>query len=364
VHRDSPFQTISDGKLVNGMKGNPIHILTLRYVSDQAIPPSDATLWRQAVDELSVGRTQMVQNRDRATPIMMADASRLPKESLEKIQNGEVQEIIVVDSVDNSNPPIVEVRRATWPRENFAFNDIINRDINELAAMSSNQLGVETDTRRTATEASIMQSATDTRMDSERVRVLTWYSKGCEKLLPLIQMFSDDEQEMKIVGPDGMPNWVNWKKTDIAGEFSIMLAPDSSQRVDAAADKKRAVDIFGMLGNDPLINPVELRKWLCRKLGMPEKMVVAPEPKPPEQPNVAVSFKGDDLNPFMPQYPNVMTILAARGIGLDAPGVPPTPESQPTNPGAVPPVSPIGKRSDEGQSGQLPGAGMAPQANV
>lgn len=364
VHRNSPYQTISDGRRIGGMKGFPLHVLTLRYVSDQAIPPSDCSMSRQQVDELSLGRTQMVQQRDRAVPLVMADASRLPKEALDKIENGVTQEIIVVSGMDAGNPPMQEVRRASYPRENFGFNDIINRDIAEIWALGANQLGVETDTRRTATEASLMHSATDTRMDSQRVKVLRWYSRLSEKLLALIQMFATEQQYVRIVGPDGLPALRAWDRDSVAGDFSITLAPDSSQRVDAAADKKRAVDIFGLLGNDPLVNQLELRKWLFRKLGMPDKLVKAPEPKPPEQPQVSVSIKGDDLNPMMPQYVNVTTLLAAGGIGLQ-PAQGPTPPMVPgTNPGSVPPVSPLNKRTADEGTGKLPGAGQAPAANV
>jgi hypothetical protein len=292
------------------------------------------------------------------------DVSRLPSEAVEKIKSGQVQEMIAVAGMDAANPAVMEVRRASWPRENFGFNDVINRDISEQWSMGANQMGVETDTRRTATEASIMQSATDTRMDAERVKVLNWYAKGCEKVLALLQMFADDQQFAQVVGPNGMPTLLAWDKTAIAGDFSITLAPDSSQRVDAAADKKRAVDIFGLLGNDPLVNQVELRKWLMRKLGMdPEKLVKVPEPKPPQQPNVSVAIKGEDLNPMMPQYTNVSTLLSVSGIGMQPAQGPPGPPLPNTNPGAPAPVSPIGKRTDE-QTGQLPGAGMAPQANV
>ena len=47
-----------------GMEGFPIHVLTLRF-SDPALPPSDCTQSRAQVDELSMGRTQMVLQRDR-----------------------------------------------------------------------------------------------------------------------------------------------------------------------------------------------------------------------------------------------------------------------------------------------------------
>lgn len=363
IHRDSPYQVIQDGKMVGGMRGFPVHVLTLRYVSDQAIPPSDCSVSRDQIDELSRGRTQMIDQRDRAVPLTLYDTTRVPTESMDKILAGQIQEFIPIPGMDGSNPAVVGIQRGTWPRENFSFNDIINRDIGETWSLGSNQLGVDNDTRRTATELSLMQAASETRMDKERVRTLNWFSKGCEKLLALIQMFATDQDYVRAAGPDGLPALQAWDKNAIAGDFSLSLAPDSSQRVDAASEKKRAVDIFQMLGNDPAIDQVELRKWLIRKLGMDAKLVKPPQPKAPEKPNVSISLKGEDLAPMLPQYLNVTTLLAALGIGVQPPQpMQMPPGAPPTNPGGVPPVTPIGKRFDESQNGQLPGGGQAPDA--
>lgn len=359
VHRDSPYQVIEQGVYVSGMKGFPIHVLTLRYVSDQAIPPSDCSVSRAQVDELSIGRTQMINNRDRAIPQVGYDTTRVAPESLQKMLNGDVQEYIGFAGVDTANPPTFSINKGQWPRENFAFNDIIERDISEYWSLGPNQRGVDTETKRTATELSIMQAATDTRMDAERVRVLRWYGRGAEKCLALVQMFSDEAQYVRTVGEQGLPALMQWDKTQIAGDFSISLAADSSQRVDGAADKKQALNTFQMLGNDPLVDQLELRKWLVGKLGLPATLVKAPQPKPPDQPQVSVSIKGEDLNPLMPQYPNIVTLLAANGIGVQAPGQPPSPGPPPTNPGTVPKVVPINKRTADEGTGKLPGAGRA-----
>lgn len=354
IHRDSPYQTIQDGKMLAGMRGYPVHVFSLRYVSDQAIPPSDCSVSRDQVDELSRGRTQMIDQRDRAVPITLIDLTRLPKESQNKILRGEVQELIPVEGMDGASPPAVALQRGQWPRENFSFNDIIGRDIAEAWSLGSNQQGVDTDTRRTATELSLMQGGTDTRMGKEQARFLRQFAIGCQKLLALIQLFATDKDWARVADPNGVMVLQQWDKTAIAGEYTITLAPDSSQRVDAVAEKKRAVDIFQMFANDPLTNQQELRKMTWRKLGYDaNRLVLQPQPKPPEQPNISASFSGMDLNPAAPQYVNVASLLAALGM----PMAPPTPQQQAPpqlaqHPGGPPPSGPS-------PSGQLPGAGQA-----
>ena len=362
VHRDSPHQVIEDGRLMQGMRGYPVHVFSLRYVSDQAIPPSDCSASRDQVDELSHGRTQMVDQRDRAVPLTLIDLQRLPKETQDKILSGQTQELIPVNGMDASSPPAMSLQRGQWPRENFEFNAVINRDIGETWALGANQQGLDTDTRRTATELSLMQGGTDTRMDKERARFLQQFAIGCQKLLALIQLFATEQDWARVADANGQMILQAWDKTAIAGEYTIRLAPDSSMRVDAAAEKKRAIDLFQLFGNDPLTNQVELRKMVWRKLGMDaNRLVLAPQSKAPEKPQVSLSLKGEDLSPMIPQYVNVASLLSLLGVGM----APPTPQAAPpmepaTHPGGVPPVTPIDKRFDtSGASGQLPGGGQA-----
>lgn len=361
IHRDSPYQIIKEGKLSGGMRGNPIHVFTLRYVSDQAIPQSDSSASRDQVDELSHGRTQMIDQRDRSVPLVAYDTSRVPKESIDKYLRGDTQELLGIPGFDGSNPPFIPIQKGAYPRENFEFNSIIGRDIGETWALGQNQLGLDTDTKRTATELSLMQTGTDTRMDKERATFLRKFAAGCQKVLALIQMFATEEDFARVSDDNGQMVLQAWDAVAVAGDYSITLAPDSSQRIDAAAGKKEAVDIFKMFGNDPLTNQVELRKATWRKLGYdPTKLVLQPQPKAPDMPQISASFKGEDLNPMMPQYVNVATLLAVLGVKMAPPNptdIPPQPPE--VNKGTVAEVTPINKRANEGETGKLPGAGQA-----
>jgi hypothetical protein len=360
IHRDSPYQVIEDGKLVAGMRGNPIHVFTLRYVSDQAIPQSDSSASRDQVDELSRGRTQMIDQRDRNMPMTAYDTSRVPKESIDKYLKGDTQELVGIPGMDGASPPFAPINKGGMPRENFEFNNIINRDIGETWALGQNQLGLDTDSKRTATELSLMQSGTDTRMDKERAIFLRKFAAGCQKVLALVQMFATDEDWARVADENGTMVLKAWDSVAIAGDYTITLAPDSSQRVDGAAMKKEALDIYKMFGNDPITNQVELRKSIWRKLGYdPNKLVLQPQPKAPEMPQISASFKGEDLNPMMPQYVNVATLLAVLGVKMAPPqptDIPPQPPA--TTPGTMAEVTPIDKREDNG-TGKLPGAGQA-----
>ena len=368
VMRPSPYQVVQNGKLTGGMRGNPIHLLTLRYVSDQAVPPSDVFMSRALSEEMSKSRTQMIQQRDRARPINGYDPAQIPKDAVDKMVSGDYQEWIPIPGFGTQQAAAGPITQASFPRDNFSFADVIERDIEEVWSIGANQQGLQSRRGQTATEASIQNSATQTRMKREQTRVAQWFVKGVEKLGSLIQMFADDPDYVEVVGPDGMRNLQTWDKTAIQGRFAYSAKPDSTLQLDAAFDKKNALDEYQFFRKDPLVNPQYLLQRTARRIGADPAQFVAPPPPPPPPPPPLPSLKGDDLNPFNPQYPNVYAILTAHGVqGLTPP---PTPEqsamqmarqipaAQTEHGGMQEKAEPLSKHQAE-QTGKLPGAGMA-----
>lgn len=317
--RPSPYQRVDNGRLVGGMRGNPIHVLTLRYVSDLAVPPSDVSMSRALVDEISDGRSQMVRQRKRTTPIMGYDPARIPQATVARITSDPTtQEWMPIPNYGLDGVAAGEIRAANFPRENFSFNDIINADIQEVWAMGANQQGLQSQRKQSATEASIQQSATQTRMKREQVQVSRWFIDGVEKLGALIQLFADEQDYVEVVGPDGAKTLTAWNKDTIQGRFAYSAKPDSSLQLDAAFDKKQALDEYSFFRKDPLVNPTTLLTRTARKLGIdPGQFIVPPAPPPPPpKPTPSFAFKGEDFNPMMPQFSIVLEILKQAGFAI------------------------------------------------
>lgn len=389
----SPWQKFvpdETGKLrLIGLKGNPIHIKAARYVSDSAYPPSDVQMGRPQVEELSKFRSQLVRQRDRNIPIRGYDKSRVDKETIQKIEKAEEQSLIGFDG--NPNEQVAVLGTGQLPRENFEANKVIEQDLRGIWAMGANQRGQDDETSKTATEASIIDSNADTRLAYEQDQWLDWFVRGAEKLGGLIQLFADDPDYVEIVGEDGLPQLQPWDKTTIAGEFVFAAVPDTSIRQDATTKRKRALDQFQLLANEPQINRSELVRWLVRELNLPPKLY-NPEPpeKGPEPMRLQLTIRSESLNPALPEFNVLKAVLEQSGIQIpddaittglalqskidqggmadpqlagaaqpgQALGAPP----QTMNPGPAEKVQPLDKRSFD-MTGQLPGAGQAPAVN-
>jgi hypothetical protein len=296
VHEDSPYQKFdpTTGKLVAGMRGFPVHVGALRYVSDSAFPPSDCTISRAQVDELAEARAQMRLQRKRAIPMRWFNRNLVGPEDIDRLKRGEVQGLIPLDG--NGNEILGEVARAEYPRENFQILNTISSDIDKEWALGSNGGVLVADEQRSATEVADVAHNINTRMDYERTKVLAWFVRGAEKLGSLVQMFADQEDYIEIVGPDGERRLEAWDKTRIQGEFAYSAKPDSAQKIDAATDFKRAMDSVNFMAKSSYTNQLEMARWFWSKAGQdPAKMVQQPQPPGPPPPNVSVRITMDDV---------------------------------------------------------------------
>lgn len=374
VHRPSPYQKVEQGKVIGGMLGFPLHALTLRYVSDQAVPPSDCSITRGLGDELTDGRSAMIRQRKRNGPKIGYDPGRTDTTMMDRLTGGDV--FVPVAGGSAADSPVWEIARPTMARENFEFDRIIERDYNLAWAIDSNQQGQQTSGKRTATELSLINQATQTRMEKERVMVARWFVAGVQKLAALVQMFADAQDYIELVGEDGARRLEAWDKTRIQGRFLFTAKPDSTQRLDAQFDRKQAVDEYSFLRKDPLVNEQYLLTRMARRLNMdPRQLIKQPQPPAPEKPNVSLALKSEDLSPLSPAYANVYALLQQAGMaqGLVPPppqglaGAAAPPPGQPGQPGAGGPPAAHGgmasttrplSQQQADQTGMLPGGGQ------
>lgn len=343
LYENSPYQWIGDGQegrpndgKLHGMEGFPIHPLTLRFLPGSAYPVSDVGIARPLSEEISLGRTQMVQFRDRALPMQWFDRTQLTPEIVAKLEKGEIMSRIGLDG--NGNELIGIISLPQFPRDNYQFNEIGEKDLRDTWAIRP--ATVETE-GRTATEVRDATAVSDVRLDKERTRFLRWFTTGAAKFASLLQQFKDDAGFVEIVGPDGQKALQAWDRKAIQGEFVFTAKPDSALRLDADVERRQAANLYNLIGRDPNVRRTELLKALLTKHNLdPEKIVVEtppPEPKP-EPPKISLALKGEDL-----MNPQVLGILAQLGIEIMPPIDPMTGQPVPTppqqaQPGAAPPV--------------------------
>ena len=319
VHRDSPYQTVdpTTGRLTpDSMIGNPIHICTIRDLSDSAYPPPDCTITRSQVRELSKFRTQLILQRDRSIPMRGFDVNAVDPDTAEKLRKNEYQSMIPMNGPFRDR--IWEIAKAHYPRENFEAQRIIQDDIERAMALGSNQQGAAEDTVRTATEVNAIGAASNLRMEAERNRVISWYLQGVGKLHTLLMRFATQTQYVQVVGQQGAQQMQAWTGKEIAGRFAYRARPDSSLRMDRAVERQQALQLYQLARQDPHANGFELLKNVVSAFGLDtQKATVEQQPESgPTPPNVSLSFTDDSMAPQQPQFEVIREILKQLGLEI------------------------------------------------
>jgi hypothetical protein len=355
VHRNCPYQTFDEqaGEFSpDSLLINPIQIVTVRDLADSAYVPSDCTVTRPLVNELNRFREQLVEHRDSSAALRFGNEKVMNPDVVAKWKKSPYGGLILIPETDYdpNRPPIMQAAPATMSRENFQGQDIIERDISKMNTLAANQTATEQDTVRSATELTYVQRNADVRMQAERNRILAAFLKIAAGIDTLMRRYETPAGQQPLTG------------------YSYDIKPDSGMHVDAASDRKFALDRYNMLAKDPNVNRSYLLTELAPDLRLDaSKLVIQPPPPHAEPPKTSLIVKGEDISPLAPQYQNMVEILNEIGVKVSAVAItpdlitnaalakplkPPTP-TQPEHPGAPPQADKVNQHTED-NSGRIP----------
>jgi hypothetical protein len=363
-HIDSPYQSLDDmGRLTDdSMLGNPIHVGTLRDLSDSAYVPSDLVVGEQLVNELNKFRTQQVRGRARRQPMVVFDTSNLDQETIRKLENNQGPVGLPAGSLAaGADKLIAVIGTGSEPRDNYTAQDYIERDWERALGVSANQQGGYTKSKRTATEARIVQGNADARVEAERDRVREWYIAAVRKFDAILQRVMSPVELTKILGQQGGALWTQWRM--LPGRYVYRIQPDSGVHVDAMQHRQQVLDEYNLLRRDERVNVDELLKKVAVALHHdPAQFIAPPQERPPEPIKLSLAFNGEHL--LLPGAGRLLLdLLTESGVKLGPDTIQRLAaihahqaQVQGMPPPAPPPQAPTGL------AGMIPGSDMMPVA--
>lgn len=314
---------------ITGSQKSPIRILTLTYITDETIPPSDSAIGRPQVNEINKGRTQNILQRDRSIPIRWFDVNRVDPAIQQSLMRGTWQAMIPVQGQGTNI--IGEVAKAAMPPDNFTFDTIAKSDLAEVWQIGSNQQG-DGSNIETKGEANVVQSNFQTRVSQERAKVGKFVIGIAEVLGGLLCLYEDPNS----FGKGFDPNISKSLSYSILADSTVLL--DSNQRLD------RLMKFINFSAKSGWVDIAPVLKEIASLSGLdPNVVIKPPQPKPPVEPNISLRLTGmaDAMTPlglaFMiksGQAPSPEMIDQA--MQLIAKAVTPPPDAPPNMPPAIP----------------------------
>lgn len=349
-----------------GITKFPLRICTLTYISDQPVPPSDSEIGRPQVDEKMRSRSQMVLQRDRAQPMRGVNVNRVDPMVLANLMRGETQQIIPVNG--DPSQAFAEVTRASYPRENWDFDRVTDKDLMDAWQVGPNQSGNFNSGGRTAAEANIVQGNFASRQAKERGKITKYFLGIAECIAGLMQLYYDGPKEDALIGPDGVKQMTGaWDRKAVSGaKFVFKIREDATVKLDSQQRIDQVTKFLNIAGKSGFVDVKPIMEELAALSGLdPARVVIQPNPKAPEPPNVSLRAGGEDLrDPIVGAYLVALmqkghpvskddveaakqVLISASSPAAPLPPPPPGPGGPPQPPENYGPMERVTKRTDE-----------------
>ena len=231
-------------------------------VSFWGIP--DARIIMPQQDELNEIRTQARSHRAAATIKAIVPIGALSPEAKKKFLSGEVMPIIEV-GIDDVKKSVLLLQPHV-PMDFGILSQQIMQDVREMIGMGPNQAATYSPGRKTATEATIVQVASELRIDERRDVASDLLVQIAKKILQMVSTFqATDEGTIPIISPTGQTKWATYQGRDLIDDYDYIVNPDECLPYNMQVRKQNAQELYAIGREDPLFNPLELATFLLEQ---------------------------------------------------------------------------------------------------
>lgn len=170
-------------------------------------------------------------------------------DQLEKLQSGELGEVIETESNPNANPPARATQSPNVPQSVINSIELDIQDIRRVSGITQSQLGAA-DTGTQATQSLIAQQSSNSKMQWKLMNITDSMGKVGEKMLRLIQ-----NRKVKTgflptpKSPDS--DFIKFQKQDLSGDFEVNAEFGSTRPDDEATQQQKFQSAIQLIANVP-----------------------------------------------------------------------------------------------------------------
>jgi len=183
--------------------------------------------------------------------------------TVEEKMMSEDAKMILWCSTDKSPDEVAKELQSFIPQDLGVWSESIRQDMREIAGMGRNQMGeYDKSSRRSATEAGIVQQNSQLRTDERRDVLADVLALIMRKVNQIIFKNWTVKRVMRIAGQEGGYTWKEYTGQDLAGEYDYRVEPDDALPYTRETRKTEALLLHQTLQGNPRINQDELLRHL------------------------------------------------------------------------------------------------------
>ena len=302
--------------------GQPFVMLRNYDIPDYFYPMGDLEAIESLQLELDKTRTQLVNARKRyARKYLYHERSFGPegREALASDQDGRL--VPVVEENKPLSETVIPMPQTPLSPEIYQYSDIIETDINTVSGVSEYARGQMPETRRTATEASIIADAGNARAADKLAIVELGIGYVARRVLQVMQQFMTGEQMARVAQKGGGDLFVPYTREDIIGEYDFSVEAGSTQPMNDTIRKQQAVSLLNAMAPlvGTVVDPAALAKHVLTMgfdIKDPDKFII--QQQTPQDMEVAAAEAGAAPTPFgqtpVPDGPDMGAFAPTGGV--------------------------------------------------
>ena len=287
--------------------GHPFVMLRNYEVPDHFYPIGDVAQIESLQLELNETRTQMFNYRKKFRRAWMYARDRFDQDGIDAMQSEKDNVHIPVQGDGSPEGAMVPVPTVITPPEFFDQSAMISNDLDRVSGVSDYQRGSpQTQIKRTATEAAMIQDASNARAQDRLAKIEGVLSEIAERIVGLLQQFVTGEQVARIVT---MPvqAWVNYDADRVRGKFDFEVQGGSTEPRNETFRRQSALQIVDSsipFMEAGVVNmPALYQELLSKGFGIKDAGRFVNQPAPPPSPGQEGAPPGAPPPPGAEQMP-------------------------------------------------------------
>lgn len=265
--------------------GHPFVMIRNYEVIDHFYPMGELEAIEILQLELNETRTQMLNHRRKFQRKYMYHLNSFDEPAMKAMRSDNDNEMVPFDGdIDDMQKAVMAMPVQGTPPDFYNQSEMIQNDIDRVSGVSDYMRGDAANIRRTATEAAMIQDATNSRAAAKMAVVEEALAEIGEKLVQLMQMYMTGEHVIRVVGVNH-PTWVQFDKDYIQGQFDFEVEAGSTQPRNESFRQQQAlqlVDAMSPFGD--IVDPARLAQHVLQAFGIKDPASFLAPQAPPEGP--------------------------------------------------------------------------------
>jgi len=246
---------------------DPGYILQFNDVDDAFWAVPDSQILEPLQRETNEIHTYAMYHRRLSILKIAYDAGMVDNDELVKILNGDILAGIKVNG--NPRDAINIFQAGSVPLDLFQMANMLDGMTRDVMGMSRNQAGEFKEGSRspTATEVQEVSEASNIRTDERRDMTADVLTKMVTDVNPILFRNWTQETITQVLGPGGVPIWVQFTPEMLKrGQYRYKVDPDSSIPDTKDLRQAKALKLYEVFKENPLIDPIKLTQYLLREM--------------------------------------------------------------------------------------------------